>query len=70
MEQNCNGINLSSKILRPSVEKLLDAMNQSISFIVARNPFERLVSAYRDKIVNAIKKSYHSILGKVRIHFD
>jgi hypothetical protein len=53
------------KYIRPSVEQLLDAMNKSITFIVGRNPLERLVSGYRDKIVHAIKGSEHDILGKV-----
>ena len=39
---------------RPSEQELLKAMESSISFIVARNPFERLVSGYRDKIVKGI----------------
>jgi len=28
-------------------------MSTSISFIIGRNPFERLVSAFNDKILNA-----------------
>jgi hypothetical protein len=51
--------------IRPSVEQLLSAMNKSVTFIVGRNPLERLVSGYRDKIVNAVKGSVHDILSKV-----
>ena len=50
---------------RPSVEELLKAMNTSISFIVGRDPFERLVSGYRDKIVNAFRGTEHAILSRV-----
>ena len=39
---------------RPSEQQLLKAMESSISFMVARNPFERLVSGYRDKILKGI----------------
>ena len=35
---------------RPSVEELLNATKNSLTFIVGRNPFERLVSGFRDKI--------------------
>lgn len=38
---------------RPSIPDLLSAMNVSISFIVGRNPFERLVSGFVDKILHA-----------------
>lgn len=38
-------------------------MNDSITFLIVRHPFERLVSAYRDKIVFAIPHSYHDKLG-------
>jgi hypothetical protein len=55
------------KYPRPSVEELRESMSNSsfISFIVGRNPFERLVSAYRDKILNPIKRSHHFKLGQV-----
>lgn len=35
---------------RPSVEEVQEAMKTHISFIVGRNPLERLVSCYREKI--------------------
>jgi hypothetical protein len=54
---------------RPSLENLLRAMETSLSFIVARNPFERLVSAYRDKIVNAFPGSEHDLLRRVCTHY-
>jgi hypothetical protein len=53
------------KYNRPSVEQLFEAMNKSITFIVGRNPLERLVSGYRDKIENSIKGSSFDTLGKV-----
>lgn len=49
---------------RPSKEELIEAMNHSLSFIVARHPFERLVSGYRDKILGALKGSFHDKMGK------
>ena len=50
---------------RPSAEYLLLAMNSSINFIVGRNPLERLVSGYRDKIINAFTRSEHDALRRV-----
>jgi hypothetical protein len=52
--------------IRPSVEQLYAAINTSITIIVGRNPFERLVSAYRDKILNAYSRSEHDVLGRVK----
>jgi hypothetical protein len=52
--------------IRPSVDQLYKAMNTSVTFIVGRNPFERLVSGYRDKILNPFRGSEHDILGKVK----
>ena len=39
-------------------------MKTSISFIVGRNPFERLVSGYRDKILLALRGSHHEKVGR------
>ncbi|CAH0380876.1 unnamed protein product [Bemisia tabaci] len=36
---------------RPSAAELLAVANTSHTFIIARHPFERLLSAYRDKIL-------------------
>ena len=52
--------------MRPTVEQLLDAMNKSVTFIVGRNPLERLVSGYRDKILNAISGTDHDRLRRVK----
>jgi len=49
------------KYPRPSVDELLEEMNRSdsVSFLISRHPLERLISGYRDKIVKALRGSYH-----------
>ena len=52
------------KYPRPSSTELLNilARPNTIGFLIARNPHERLVSGYRDKILGAIPSSYHDIM--------
>ncbi|KAI8115512.1 Carbohydrate sulfotransferase 9 [Lucilia cuprina] len=49
---------------RVTLEELHTAQNNSITFLIARHPFERLLSAYRDKFVYAIPHSFHDKLGR------
>lgn len=56
-------VNLARKRFpRPSIEELNDALENSISFLIVRNPFERLLSAYRNKFEDG-KNAYYKILG-------
>ena len=43
---------------RPTVQKLIKALNKTVSFIIVRDPFERLISAFRDKM--RPKNKYYS----------
>lgn len=47
---------------RPSVEDLYEAMENSISFLIVREPFERLLSAYRNKMEEG-RNTYYKLLG-------
>lgn len=61
-----NGVPLSlarKRYPRPSVEELQTAVNNSISFLIVRHPFERLLSAYRDKLQFALPHTLHQKLG-------
>ena len=55
---------------RPSVKNLKAATEEdedSIVFLIVRDPFQRLYSAYQDKILNPFQGSYHDEMGKKMI---
>ena len=51
---------------RPSNSQLASTLSSSnsIGFLIARNPYERLISAYRDKIIGAWRDSWHDKMSK------
>lgn len=50
------------KFPRPTQEELADALANSVSFLIVREPFERLVSAYRNKFEGS-RNNYYKQLG-------
>ena len=48
------------------MNKLLSSLSfpNSLGFLIARNPYERIVSAYRDKIKGALPNTYHDKMGR------
>ncbi|KAG5678472.1 hypothetical protein PVAND_008142 [Polypedilum vanderplanki] len=53
------------KYPRPTLKELNEALNTSTSFIIVRHPFERLLSAYRDKLQYALPHTFHQKLGNM-----
>lgn len=47
---------------RPTLEDLYESLETSISFLIVREPFERLLSAYRNKMEEG-KNTYYKLLG-------
>ncbi|XP_034947671.1 carbohydrate sulfotransferase 11-like isoform X1 [Chelonus insularis] len=48
---------------RPTADELSRYLNDSVSFLIVRHPFERLLSAYRDKLEQSLPNTLHSKLG-------
>lgn len=46
-----------------SLLQLESALKDSTAFLIVRHPFERLVSAYKDKFQYAVPHSFHQKLG-------
>lgn len=53
------------KFPRPTEEELADALSTSTSFLIVREPFERLLSAYRNKFEGSRNKFYKQLGDRI-----
>lgn len=51
------------RFARPSSAELSEALSNSLSFLIVREPFERLLSAYRNKL-EGHRNKYYKLLGE------
>lgn len=59
---------LRSRFPRPSVSQLLTSLPASLSFLIARDPLHRLLSAYRNKIEHVHSQYYRRLARYTSIY--
>ena len=56
---------LHNQLSRFSTNPFPVMQNNFVNFMTVRHPFERVVSAYRDKVEHADKVQYYNVIGRV-----
>ncbi|XP_046663836.1 carbohydrate sulfotransferase 11-like [Homalodisca vitripennis] len=60
---------LRSRFPRPSVSQLLNALPASLSFLIARDPLHRLLSAYRNKVEHVHSHYYKRLARAIIVRY-